>query len=91
MTRAYDFTLAGVITIIAAVIHTVSIELFAPGSPLYEMASNGNDVMNGAARAELWAQMLSIWVPLLVVGGIWLWTFVREYRRQRTTAVRARV
>jgi len=89
MSRAYDIVVASVITIIAVVIHTVSMQLFVPGSPLYELATDGTAAMNGTARADLWSQMLVIWVPLLAIGGIWAWTFIREYRRQAVTAVRA--
>jgi len=80
----------GVITIIAAVIHRTAVELFAPESPLHVIASDGTSAMNGAARADLWFQIIGIWVPLLAIGGIFAYGLIREYRRQVTTAVRSR-
>jgi len=88
MTRAFDFTVVAVISIISMVIHRVSLELFAPGKPLYQIATDGTGAMNGQARAELWSAVLTVWVPLLAAGGITAWAFVREYRRQAITAAR---
>lgn len=90
MSRSFDFVVIGVISIISAVIHRTAIELFAPESPLHKIASDGTATLNGAARADLWFQILSIWVPLLAIGGIMAWGVIREYRRQVTTAARAR-
>ena len=87
MTRAYDFVVTGVIYIIAIIIHLMAVELFHPGGPLYSIASSGTGAMDGASRAQLWYEILSVWVPLLAVGGISAWAFIREYRRQAVTAV----
>ena len=88
MSRAFDFVVVGVIFVIAVMIHLMGVNLFAPGSPLHTIASTGTETMNGAERADLWHEMLTIWVPLLSVAGISAWAFVREYRRQAATAVR---
>lgn len=88
MSRAFDFTVVGVIWVIAVVIHLMSVELFAPGSPLYQLAVDGTETMNGQARADLWYEILAVWVPLGAAGGISAWAFLREYRRQAATAVR---
>jgi len=90
MSRVFDFTVVGVITIIATVIHRTAVELFAPESPLHKLASTGTATMNGAERADLWFQILGIWVPLLAFGGILAWSMIREYRRQVATAARPR-
>jgi len=66
----------------------MAVELFAPESPLHIMASDGTEVMNGAARADLWFQILAIWLPLLVCGFSALFLLIREYRRQVATATR---
>lgn len=91
MSRAFDFLLVGVIYIVAVVIHLMGINLLAPGSPLHEMASTGTSAMNGAQRADLWYEIITLWVPLIAVGGISSWAFIREYRRQATTAMARRV
>jgi hypothetical protein len=88
MSRAYDFTVSGVITIIAVVIHLISVELFSPGKPLHKVASTGTATLNGAARADLWFQILTIWLPLMMIGGIMSWALVREYRRTVNTSAR---
>jgi len=87
MTRAFDFVVTGVIWIIAVVIHLIGIELFAPGTPLFAIATDGTAAMNGQARAELWYEMLTLWVPLMAAAGITAWAAIREYRRQVATAM----
>ena len=89
-TRVFRFTVVGVIYIISAVIHRMAVELFAPESPLHDLASSGTAVMNGAARADLWFQILSIWLPLFAMGGISLWALSAEYKTQTITAARQR-
>lgn len=88
MTRSYDFAVAGVIAIISVIIHRMGVELFAPESALHNVASSGTATMQGAARADLWFQILSIWVPLLGLGFAFCYLVIKEYRRQVTTAVR---
>lgn len=87
MSRGFDFVVIGVIWIISFVIHRIAIELFQPGSPLYAIAVDGTETMNGAARASLWFEILAVWIPLLAAGGIVAWAVAREYRRQQATAV----
>lgn len=66
----------------------MSVELFAPGQPLYAIATDGTSVMNGQQRADLWFQILAVWLPVLAFGGIIAWAGIREYRRQVSTATR---
>jgi len=87
MSTAYDLVVGTVLTIIAMVIHRVGTELFAPNKPLHEIASDGTAVLSGASRVDLWYQILTIWVPLLVIGGAWAYVMIRIYRRQVRTAV----
>lgn len=84
MSRAFDFVVISIVVIIAVVIHTIGLELFRPGTPLYDLAASASN-MNGQKRADLWWQILSIWVPLMASGGIMLWGVIREYRRQALT------
>lgn len=88
MSRIFDFTLAGTLIIIASVIHRAAVELFAPESPLHRLASDGTQLMNGAARADLWFEIIAIWVPILVTGFAAAFILIREYRRQVATATR---
>jgi hypothetical protein len=89
-TRIFRFTVTGVIYIIAAVIHRMAVELFAPESPLHKLASDGTAVLNGAQRADLWFEILSIWVPIMAIGGVTAWMLMAEYRHQTVTAARQR-
>ncbi len=89
MSRAFDFVLVGVIYIVAVVIHLMGIQLFGPASPLHELASTGTAAFNGADRADLWYEIITVWVPLIACAGISAWAFIREYRRQAVTAARA--
>lgn len=90
MSYAYDLTVATVITIISIIVHLMSVELFAPGTPLWDVATDGTAVMNGTARASFWFEIFAVWVPLAAIAGIWLWVMVRLYRRQAITAVSRR-
>lgn len=87
MSRGFDFVVVGVVMLISIVIHRIAVELFQPGSPLYEVAVDGTQTMNGQARADLWFEILSVWVPLIAAAGILGWAVFREYRRQARTAV----
>jgi hypothetical protein len=90
VTRIFDFTLSGVLVILAAVVHRMAVELFAPESPLHKLASDGTAIMKGAERADLWFEILAIWVPLAVVFFAGMYLLIREYRRQISTAARGR-
>jgi len=90
VTRIFRFTVAAVETIIAAVIHRMAVELFAPESPLHALASDGTTALKGAERADLWFEILSVWIPLLAIGGVALWLIAAEYKQQAATAVQPR-
>ena len=91
MTRAYDYTTASVVTIIAIVMHYIMIEMVAPGTGIWDLATTGTEVLNGQARAGQWFEIIVLWVPLIGIAGVWAWAFVREWRRQvQTAAPRAR-
>lgn len=87
MSMAYDFVVATVISVISAVIHFIGVQLFSPGTQLFDIATDGTAVIGGTAKATLWFEILVVWVPVLVFGGVWAWAFVRMYRRQAATAV----
>jgi len=86
MGAAYDIVVAGVISVIASVVHLMAVELFAPGSPLFALATDGTSVMNGTARANLWFQILAVWIPVAVFVSIWIWVGIRKWRRTVQTA-----
>jgi hypothetical protein len=88
MTRAFDFTVVAVIYIMAVIIHLMTVELMAPGTPLYELAIDGTEAMSGQEWADQTYMILSTWVPLIAFGGITAWATIREYRRQALSAVR---
>jgi len=87
MSRLYDFVVVGVVWLISFVAHTISVELFSPESKLHEVASEAT-AFGGAAKADLWFEVLAIYAPLIAVGGIVAWAFVREWRRQAVTTRR---
>ena len=86
MSRAFDFVVVGILNIISVAVHLMGTELFAPGQPLHELASGGT-ALNGASRADLWFEILSIWMPLAAFLGIWAWALIREYKRQVSSSV----
>ena len=83
--RAYDFTVASVIIIISIIVHRMAIELFAPNTVLYSVATDGTANVNGAQHADLWFQIIGIYAPFGAAVSILLWALVREYRRQVST------
>jgi len=87
MSRIYDFAVVSVVFIVAAVVHLMGAELFLPGTPLYEVATDGTEVMNGQQFADRVSMIVTVWVPLIATGGVILWALVREYRRQALSAV----
>jgi hypothetical protein len=89
MSRAFDYVVSGVLVLVSVLIHRIGLELFAPNTPLHDLASQGVH-MNGAERADLWFQILGIWFPLLGLGFAFTYLIVKEYRRQVTTAARGR-
>lgn len=90
MTRIYDYTLITVIALISYTVHVVAVELFAPGKGLHEVASQATQ-FDGAAKADLWFEVLAVWIEVIAIAGIVAWALLREYRRQVATApVRAR-
>lgn len=85
MTLAYDLVIGGVIILVSIIVSFIAGELFAPGTVLHTTASNAVH-LNGAERADLWYQILRMWVPM---GGFFVgfaWPLVRAYRRQTVTA-----
>lgn len=90
MSRAFNYVVMLVVYIVSAIIHYMATELFAPGTPLWDVATDGTEVMNGPARAQFWFEILSVWVPIIAVVGITAWAAVKEYRRlSQTATVRA--
>lgn len=88
MSRAYDFTVAGVLTIFAGIIHRVSVELFDVDTPLYGVATDGTANLSGGEFAALVSEFLILWLPLLIFGFAWTYAMIKEYRRQSLTARR---
>lgn len=90
MSRIFDFTVLTVVYIISAIIHLIGAELFTPNGILYSLATDGTGAMNGQALADQWFMILTVWVPLISVGGMTAYVIIREYRRQTVTAVQTR-
>lgn len=84
------------ITVVVAVILTIHFAQFAAievlGETRDQLATNSvgddSDLFDqDRIRNQLYTVVVK-WAPVIVDGGIILWAFAREYRRQRTTAVR---
>jgi hypothetical protein len=84
MSRFADILIVGTTWTLAAVFHIIGIELFAPGTALHGVASSAS-MFGAAAKADLWHEILAVWVPLIAASGVSAFAFVREYRRQRIT------
>lgn len=85
MTLAYDIVVAGILAIVAVIIHVIGVELFAPGTALYQTASQATN-LNGAERASFWSEFFVVWLPIAIAGTGPAWVFIRAYRRQAITA-----
>jgi len=86
--RSYDFVVVGVLTVICVVVHTMGVELFAPNTELFALATDGTSNVNGTERAYLWYQIIAIYAPFGSFVGIILWAVIREYRRSVQTATK---
>jgi len=86
MSTAFDVVVGGVITIIMFVLHRVGVEMFAPGSALWDVATEGTAVMSGTQHATTLFQAIVVWMPMLFIGGIWAWVTIRAWKRQVQTA-----
>lgn len=89
MSLAYDMVVSGVLLVISVIMNRIALYLFAPGTALHEMASSAT-LLQGAARADLWYEILGIWMPLFGVLVAFAWPLVRVYRRQAVTAASTR-
>ena len=86
---AYDLVVASVVTIIAIVVHFLGVELVAPGTTLWDMtAAYSGGELSVMSNISLWFEVLVVYIPLIAIGGVWLWTVVKTYKRQVQTAVR---
>lgn len=86
MSSAYDTVVGGVITIIMFVLHRIGVEMFAPGSALWAVATEGTQNMNGLEHANTLFTVIVVWMPMLFIGGIWMWVAIRAWKRQVQTA-----
>lgn len=87
MSRIHTFLTILVINLIAGIIHLVSVATF---KPMQDSITSTHDLsaFNGVAVMVDIREAMVIWVPLIMVIGIFAWGFMREWRRQRETAVR---
>jgi hypothetical protein len=87
MSRGFDFLVVGVVWSVSIIMHLISIRLFQPGSALHDIASDAT-LLDGAAKADFWFEILAVYMPLLMMAGILAWAALKEYRRQAITARR---
>lgn len=85
MSLAYDMVVSASLLVIAVVFNRISLYIFAPSTPLHELAAQA-EALNGAARAMFWYEILALWVPLFVIVVAFAWPIVRAWRRQTVTA-----
>lgn len=86
MTMAGDIVVSSILTIFAIIIHRISAELFNQQTALYGIATEGTEVFHGPERAAFIADVLIIWVPMLIIGFAWTWAALKAYKRQTMTA-----
>lgn len=88
MNRPLVFIVLSVTYIISFIIHMTATMLFTPDGALFAMATDGTEILSGPERAQLWFEILAIWVPVIAVVGVTAWALVTEYRRQTATDAR---
>jgi hypothetical protein len=88
VSRAYDFTVLGILSIICVVVHLMAVELLGPSTELFALATEGTENVNGTENAYLWYQIIAIYAPFGSFVGMIAWAVVREYRRAVSTAAR---
>jgi hypothetical protein len=90
MTLAYDIVVGGVVTMLMFILHRISVELLAPGSKLWAIATTDTAVMDGTRHATTMFEVVAVWMPVLFIAGIWTWVLIRAYKRQVQTAIPVR-
>lgn len=84
------------IAVVVSIIFTIHVAQYAAIEVLGETRTQleGNNVGDNTdlydankIRDDIYTVVVK-WVPLIADAGVMLWAFAREYRRQRTTAVR---
>lgn len=84
MSRAYDFILVCIVTIVSIAIHLLAVEIAGPQSPIHEIAADATN-LNGAGLADIWFSIWAVWIPLIGIVGIICFAVLREWRRQSVT------
>ena len=88
MNRPLVFIVMSVTYVISFIIHMTATMLFTPEGALFRIATDGTETLAGPERAQLWFEILSVWVPIIAAVGVTVWALVTEYRRQTTTDAR---
>jgi len=85
MSRIQTFLVICLVITVAAVVHTMSVALFPPMQESLDH-ENGDTFDQNEVMTDIHL-VLSIWVPVIMSGGVIVWGFAREYERQKDTAL----
>lgn len=85
MSRAYRFAAIIVLWIVAATMHLLAVQLFAPGTALYQFAGPAVGTFVGEHWREDFYRHMVRNIPLLIVAFSFIWGFASEYEAQRIT------
>lgn len=86
MSRVHTFLVILLVLTVASVVHLISVAVFPPMDDSLQHENEGT--FNAEeVRSDIYLT-LSVYVPLIMSLGAIVWGAVREYRRQRDTAVR---
>lgn len=86
MSRVHTFLVILLVLLIASAVHLMAVSLFPRmQEPLQH--ENGDTFNQDQVMQDI-HDVLAVWVPLTMSGGVIVWGFLREYRRQRDTSFR---
>jgi hypothetical protein len=88
MSRVQTFLVILLVILVSVVIHTMSVALFPTMQD--SLAHENGDTFNQEKNMQDMYLVLSIWVPIIMDGGVIVWGLAREYERQKDTAVQVR-
>lgn len=85
MSRIQTFLVICLVLTVALVIHLMSIAIFPTMDESLDH-ENGGTFNQQQVEDDIYT-ISSIWVPIIMSGGVIVWGFVREYQRQKDTAL----
>lgn len=88
MSRAFTFVTIGLVLLVTIYVQDLAMEMFGPGSGLYEMVAEVDYLLDGEAWAERMYVAVTVWFMWIIRIGAIVAGLYREFRRENVTSAR---